>query len=563
MHILCGAPLATVIVALCCFGGTHYIDSQNGADGNNGLSTATAWKSLSKVNSATLGPGDTILFKCGCAWSGQLTCRWSGSSGKPIVIGKYGIGYNPIINATNGGVVIQNQQYIEVSDLEVTGSGDGIDIRLQNFGAGHHFYIRNCTIHDNSGKGIFVNWNVDNTGKTRYDDLLIEGNHIYKTQGIGIHFWYDGDWYGSDHPCTQVRVRNNALENIGADGIIVSGSMLKPLIEYNVLNGFSLNAIGQNRCQAGIWGAGMDSSLWQYNESCNGQPAAPDCDRNGFDSDLGQTAAVFQYNYSHDNAGGFMLIMHNSTNMDIRYNISQNDGIKMFHFNGDVTGNKRIYNNVFYIKSGLGTRMIDNDDAGSTPPIFYNNIVYNLGTQQAPLWGQNNCYFGNLATTTPGKNIIADPQFVNAGSGGEGMNSVNGYQLTNASPCLNAGTRVSGVDIGNRDYFGYALPASGPIDIGAYQHGTTFALPPGLGLKPAPEVFPVRIIRLPGRVMVTVSQTGPYTLTICSAKGSLLGRFNGNGSQQYCFSRDAFSGELCFVTFRSKETSLTRKVLIL
>ncbi len=55
---------------------TFYVDSQNGRDGNNdGLSADKAWRSLERVNSAELKPGDTVRFKCGGLWRGSLNLQ--------------------------------------------------------------------------------------------------------------------------------------------------------------------------------------------------------------------------------------------------------------------------------------------------------------------------------------------------------------------------------------------------------------------------------------------------------------------------------------------------------
>src|SRR5690348_8037188 len=81
-------------------GVTYYIDAINGNDSSNGTSESTAWKSLTKVNNKTnFQPGDHILFKSGGSWSGSLKLKSSGAEGNPIVIGKYGDGPTPIINA--------------------------------------------------------------------------------------------------------------------------------------------------------------------------------------------------------------------------------------------------------------------------------------------------------------------------------------------------------------------------------------------------------------------------------------------------------------------------------
>ncbi len=84
---------------------TFYIDSVNGDDSKDGLSEATAWKSLEKVNEQVFQPGDNILFHAGSAWEGQLKPKGSGTAENPIKIGSYGSDGNtrPIFNG-NGKV---------------------------------------------------------------------------------------------------------------------------------------------------------------------------------------------------------------------------------------------------------------------------------------------------------------------------------------------------------------------------------------------------------------------------------------------------------------------------
>ena len=50
----------------------YYIDSNNGDDKNSGLSPEQAWASLTKVNNTSFHAGDSILFKSGSVWKGQL-----------------------------------------------------------------------------------------------------------------------------------------------------------------------------------------------------------------------------------------------------------------------------------------------------------------------------------------------------------------------------------------------------------------------------------------------------------------------------------------------------------
>jgi len=71
-------------------GNTYYVSMTDGADSNNGLSTSSAFKTIAKVNSLTLQPGDSVLFKCGDTWRAEmLVIDQSGAAGSPITFGSY------------------------------------------------------------------------------------------------------------------------------------------------------------------------------------------------------------------------------------------------------------------------------------------------------------------------------------------------------------------------------------------------------------------------------------------------------------------------------------------
>lgn len=75
---------------------TFYVDSEDGADNNAGLSPGDAWRTLDRVNSAELKPGDTVQFKCGGVWRGSLTPA-SGENGAPVSYTSYGQGERPLL----------------------------------------------------------------------------------------------------------------------------------------------------------------------------------------------------------------------------------------------------------------------------------------------------------------------------------------------------------------------------------------------------------------------------------------------------------------------------------
>jgi Right handed beta helix region len=79
----------------------YYVDSAAGRDTNSGTSSSAPWNSLAKVSSHSYAPGDQILLRKGSTWREQIELRSSGSSAKPIIIGAYGSGSAPLINAAD------------------------------------------------------------------------------------------------------------------------------------------------------------------------------------------------------------------------------------------------------------------------------------------------------------------------------------------------------------------------------------------------------------------------------------------------------------------------------
>ena len=139
---------------------TYYVDSADGEDSNAGTNPRQAWKSLRKVNATLFLPGDGILLKSGSVWSGQLWPKGSGAEGRPITLGMYGGGVKPVIQG-NGlvedVVLLKNQEYWEIQNLEITNHGSapatrrGVHIAVDNYGDAHHIYVRSLTIHDVNG----------------------------------------------------------------------------------------------------------------------------------------------------------------------------------------------------------------------------------------------------------------------------------------------------------------------------------------------------------------------------------------------------------------------------
>ncbi|RAJ78997.1 parallel beta helix pectate lyase-like protein [Chitinophaga dinghuensis] len=482
----------------------YYIDN-NGSDTSDGKSPATAWKTLSKVNAVTFQPGDSILFKRGGSWTGTLIIKSSGTSDARITFGAYGSGDKPQIignNATLSAVLIQDAKYLTFENFDVSHpravrppdiSLCGIYVALATNGVYPGITVKNNNIHDVEGMpitnrhlqaGIFVR---SNATQAYFDSLLIEGNNLDRCSSRGIMMG-DGSNKDTAFYNNHVVIRQNVVNNTALEGIIIYTAK-NVLIEKNrVLNaGAYTLGVNMNIVLAGLWGRGKDMTI-QYNEVAYTRLTNPvpyaSMDSEAFDIDLSTPGyTIIQYNYSHDNEGGFFLHMGDPgpdfTYGIVRYNISQNDGNgfqnRVFelheHPNGKVVP-IYIYNNTFYNDQKIGVL----DRAGGTgvhPGLeFRNNIFYSAAMQfddQANIVYDHNLYYPGPQAASDNNGLISNPLLAAPGTGGSGINTVDGYKIAATSPAIGAGLLIS--NNGGKDFFGRLLSATLNPTIGAAEKG--------------------------------------------------------------------------------------------
>jgi len=439
---------------------TYFVDSENGDDARPGTSVEQAWKSLERVNTHVFQPGDQLLFKAGSRFTGQLRLQGSGrlegDKPLPITIGKYGDGPKPSIDGEGrflDALLLRNVEFWEVSDLELTNLGTnrepwrtGVRIVTDGFGKMRHIHLRNLFVHDVNGdllkerEGCGVYFESRGGNQSHFDDLLIENCHVVRTDRNGI---------------CQRGGRTRSLR------VVIRG--------------------GRMRCDdyaAGIWPFDSDDTVVQFNE-VSGMKGTKD--GQGFDSDYLCRRSVFQYNYSHDNEGGFFLICApgRSYNEDtvIRYNISQNDGLnsaRVFHISG--AKKTKIYNNTIYVglKQDLPLLLFNDWDGGSArDTYFYNNIfyvdgrvTYDFGKSQNTVFENNVFYGSHDKPPTDATGITNRPMLLKPGSGRDGFDSLTGYRFRDARACL-PGRLVP--DNGGRDFFGNPVPVDQSPCVGAVQ----------------------------------------------------------------------------------------------
>jgi len=393
---------------------TYYIDANNGNDNNSGESPDNAFASLKKINNIELFPGTKVLLKSGTKYQGPVVFTGSGTSSRPIIISSYGGKLKPLIEGLGiekYAVKIYNSSYLEFRNIEITNTGSekeagrrGVIVEAKDCKISKHIILDNLFIHDVNGSlekkkggGSAILWQNHGTYyKTKFDSLIIQNCHIKDCSRNAINsrgYTNRENWY----PSTNVIIRNNLIEGVPGDGIVPIGTD-GTLIEYNVMRDCP-DVLPVGDAAAGIWPWSSDNTLIQFNE-VSGHKAK--WDAQGFDSDWNCLNTTIQYNYSHDNYGGFLLVCNNGSkyntpvnigtkNTIVQYNISVNDGIRPYethrgwfspimHISGPVE-NTLLFSNIFIVpkkqKEEIDRTVVQMDNWGGPWPnktFFYKNI---------------------------------------------------------------------------------------------------------------------------------------------------------------------------------------------
>lgn len=492
----------------------HYVDCSLASNGTGTISSP--WNNLASANANTYGQGDQLLIKRDSSCIGQLAPSGSGAAGNPFIINAYGTGNKPLIAAQGNfeaAVYLYNQEYIEIHNLEVTNSSAqsairfGVLVELQDIGVGDYYRLTNLEVHDVNGSidfkengGIVFRVSAGNT-PTKFDDVILDGNNVYSVDRSGIlinSHWNDRpeltDGGGAWYPSTNFIFRNNTVADIGGDGLVPHHSD-GSLLEYNVVHDFNMRSTGAN---VGLWCWNCDNIVYQFNEVYHGGWNGNLKDSQAFDIDGGNLSNIYQYNYSHDNKGGMVLICGWQTSTDniVRYNISQNDGDDVIHLACDNMTNTQIYNNTVYMDNPVQVpaKVIHIDPswlgANGDTIYFYNNLFhinspdasYVMPADHKATFDSNLFYGLSPSNLINDPNmVITDPKLVNPGSAGLGINTVDGYKISAGSAAIDAGIKM--LNNGGFDFWGNSVhPDDCTPDIGAHQfsesNSTTCTNPP-------------------------------------------------------------------------------------
>ena len=376
---------------------TYYVDSSS--TGTDSGTLANPYKTISKVNSLALNPGDQVLFKKGTTYSnvGFLYISRSGTSGSLITYSTYGTGSAPVFDKVGTGftsVYFQRVNYVQVNGLQITDTTISPTNRspLANVGAGvamegsTHCLLSSMSI-SLVGAGVTADLN---TGIS-CDYNTFTNNYIYNLRMV-----YTGSGNNDDY---------------GANGIILSGAS-NNVISYNTFEG----------CYATSPDYGVDGGALEYYNSCSYNTAiyntAINCNgffENGADSPTNNCSNnVFAYN-KIINCGGCAYIHAtgsfnvNTSNLQFYNNVIVDTVTQLANYSymfwsdaAPATGSIVVKNNIFWVTTN---NVVYKNSVFNSGSIIHSNNIYRMTTSSVglPLLVTNQSLFDrsvNLFTST-------------------------------------------------------------------------------------------------------------------------------------------------------------------
>lgn len=434
--------LKTIGYILACFlvlgssanassGRAFYVDSIRGDDAHSGRSSVLAWKTLDAVNAHRFQPGDHLYFHAGQEYVGMMRPLGSGIAAAPIVVASYSDGRPPRLVGEGGlaTVLLADVNFWTLRDIEVTNDGreegkrtgilleatqSGETVRGITIEHVHVYNVRGLTGEDNSAKdtggiGIFAP-TLDRPA--RFDGVLIKKCRIEHVDNVGI--WLNT--YPSLNPLDprwtiarneHINITGNQISDTGRNAIIVRQA-LGPVIESNTVTHASARHHGN-----AIFTRSTRDAIIRGNEvSFTG--TEPSGENAAFDADIDSFHTVIENNWSHDNQGGLISLCNNPSDdanvtdgTVVRFNVSENDGVRAFGFSGRVT-HSIIYNNTVLIGPGHKEAIVEARPFSKSKPrfadgaTFFNNAVIILGeasydfAEATHMQFDSNCFVGKV-----------------------------------------------------------------------------------------------------------------------------------------------------------------------
>ncbi|MDB2410387.1 right-handed parallel beta-helix repeat-containing protein [Pseudomonadales bacterium] len=427
--------LLSVMSSLSFAQKNYYVSSSMGNDRNDGLSLAQPWASLARVQKEKLHAGDTVHFKSGDVFNGQLEIDESGNETTVIHFTRYGEGELPIIDGAEGkrgsalaAILIVDQDHIEISHLNIRNfrrkslpniaDVNAYGVLVKNTGRRvlrgfefHHLLVEDIypikakkSFNQTSVTGIRFEtlpaYSKRHAVNTR--DVFIHDNFIRHTARFGIalrhkpskikgitdtNLDYDVD----------VRIINNRCEDTGGSCVLING-VWNGLLEHNefIRSGALVEPkLSVNR-GSGAWFFRSKNIVAQHNIAIGSRGHN---DSAGMHVDFANENVLVQYNFSFDNEGYGTEILGKNKNVIWRYNVSVGDGTRRINIPRPESEPSRYPGKTIFVSDfAVPKRILSRD-------IFIYNNTYLVTSGSDPyieLNGENLHLWNNLFVVEPG-----------------------------------------------------------------------------------------------------------------------------------------------------------------
>lgn len=374
-----------------------YYVTQAGDDNNPGTENKP-FKSLQKINTLILKPGERIYLKGGESFTGTLTLTANGASVKPIIITSYGSG-NATIDGGNKEAIIIRGSHFQLNNINTKGSGrkTGNTTNGISLVEASHATVENIKTEGFQKSGLEINAckNIDiknvYAGDNGFCGIYIIGSKEKRSKNILVK-----DCKAENNPGDPTN-----FDNHSGNGILAGWSDSVTIDHCTATNnGWDMPRVGNG--PVGIWAYESNYVTIQYCISYRNKTAEGAKDGGGFDFDGGVTNSVIQYCLSYENEGaGHGLFQYAGAslwyNNVVRYCVSINDAVTT-----EGSGGFFVWNN-----SGDSTQLAD--------CIIHNNVVYSTHAAavrfEAESLNKNFLFCNNI--------FIGAGQIVNGPSSGE------------------------------------------------------------------------------------------------------------------------------------------------
>ncbi len=342
----------------------YYVSASAGNDNNDGRTEKTPWASLDRVVSQRLAPGDTVRFRAGDRFIGQLIIDESGAPDAVITFTSYGDGEKPILDAAPmekgsavATVVINDQDYIEIEGLEIQNfrrkslrgvrDVDAFGILVRNTGKR---FLKGFEFHNLTVQNIYpikLKKHFDSTSvsgirfetlpaKTYKDavntsEIYLHNNVLRHTGRFGMSLRHRPSKVDrlAGLPVNydvNVRITGNTCEHLGGSCVLMNG-VYNGLLEGNIFlrSGSTIQAERSVQRGSGAWFFRSRHIVAQKNVAISSRGHN---DSSGIHVDYGNEDILVQYNFLYDNEGYGTEILGKNKNIIWRYNISVGDGTR-------------------------------------------------------------------------------------------------------------------------------------------------------------------------------------------------------------------------------------------